>query len=110
MQTKREASHRSCDQKWMCQLLSPNLHGCNHNCLCVPEEIGIFTAFQCNLRETIKNEIQTCSHIYKYMEKAKICVQTCMFTFVDKQDANRNKRKVCSLVEDITKETEYKTV
>lgn len=94
----------------MRQLLSPNLHGCNHNCLYVPEEIGIFTAFQCSQKETITSEIQTYSHIHKYMGKAQIRAQTCTFTLIDKQDANRNKQKMCLQVENITKEAEYKTV
>lgn len=44
------------------------------------------------------------------MGKAQIRAQTCTFTLIDKQDANRNKQKMCLQVENITKEAEYKTV
>lgn len=64
----------------MCQLLSPNSHGCNHSCFCVPEEIGMFTAFQCSRKETMASEMQTCSHVWKCMGRAQKCAQTCVFT------------------------------
>lgn len=80
IESERQAAHRSCDQKWMCQLLSPNSHGCNHSCFCVPEEIGMFTAFQCSRKETMASEMQTCSHVWKCTGRAQKCAQTCVFT------------------------------
>lgn len=90
--------------------VTPNLHGCNHNCLYVPEEIGIFTALQSSRKETIISETQIDSHIHKYMEKAQIRAQTSTFTLTDKSDANRNKQNMCLQLENGTEEAEYKNI
>lgn len=95
IESERQAAHRSCDQKWMCQLLSPNSHDCNHSCFCVPEEIGMFTAFQCSRKETMASEMQTCSHVWKRTGRAQKCAQTCVHTQTKRMSKGASRKCVC---------------